>query len=184
MLFLTWHASHRNRSLRAVLPSSLDQASISPRSNGAPIYDKAYLSELKASTPTARPPLPERDSHGADISMDADDFSTQTIETVDVFGTVAYFSSTACLMLTKVLLEESETAIPSESSILASKQKRERLRDISSTGQEDYISLSVAKQDDQSRGPHPESRLMREEDELGEGDDGECACAFSILAVD
>lgn len=34
------------------------------------------------------------------------------------------------------------------------------------------ISLSVSKREDMQQGPHPESRLMREEDELGEGDDG------------
>lgn len=38
------------------------------------------------------------------------------------------------------------------------------------SGEEDFISLSVARRDDYA-GPHPESRLVREEDELGEGDD-------------
>jgi hypothetical protein len=32
--------------------------------------------------------------------------------------------------------------------------------------------LSVTRCDDEREGPHPESRLVREEDELGEGDDG------------
>jgi len=36
---------------------------------------------------------------------------------------------------------------------------------------EDYISLSLTKRDDEYLGPHPESRLMREDDDLGEGDD-------------
>jgi GC-rich sequence DNA-binding factor len=36
---------------------------------------------------------------------------------------------------------------------------------------EDFISLSVTKRDN-NLGPHPESRLVREEDELGEADDG------------
>ena len=40
-------------------------------------------------------------------------------------------------------------------------------------GSEDFISLSVGKHSDSPQGPHPESRLMREEDEVGEGDDGE-----------
>ena len=39
-------------------------------------------------------------------------------------------------------------------------------------GEEDFISLSVTRRDEVSQGPHPESRLVREEDELGEGDDG------------
>ncbi len=63
-----------------------------------------------------------------------------------------------------------ETAIPSASSILAAKEKRDRLRK-SKVG-EDFISLSLTKRDDFSQGPHPESRLMREEDELGDADDG------------
>ena len=66
--------------------------------------------------------------------------------------------------------EGAETAIPSASSILAAKQKRERLR--STKGGEDYISLSLSKRDDFAQGPHPESRLMREEDELGDADEG------------
>ena len=37
-------------------------------------------------------------------------------------------------------------------------------------GEEDFISLSVTKRDEYA-GPHPESRLVREEDELGEGED-------------
>lgn len=42
-----------------------------------------------------------------------------------------------------------------------------------STGEEDgFISLSVTRKEDTYQGPHPESRLMREDDDLGEGDDG------------
>ena len=62
-------------------------------------------------------------------------------------------------------------AIPSASSILEAKQKRERIR--STKGGEDYTSLSLTKREDYSQGPHPESRLVREEDELGDADDGE-----------
>jgi GC-rich sequence DNA-binding factor len=63
-----------------------------------------------------------------------------------------------------------ETAIPSASAISAAKEKRGRLR---GTGADDeFISLSVAKAGDVPQGPHPESRLVREEDELGEGEDG------------
>lgn len=68
--------------------------------------------------------------------------------------------------------EESASYIPSESSIKVAKEKRGRLRQTQATGEEDFISLSVAKLEDGPKGPHPESRLMREEDELGEGEDG------------
>lgn len=67
---------------------------------------------------------------------------------------------------------ENGPLIPSESSISNAKQKRERLRGAAAEGSEDYISLSLTKRSDEGRGPHPDSRLVREEDELGEGDDG------------
>lgn len=67
---------------------------------------------------------------------------------------------------------ETTTAIPSESSIKTAKERRERLRKTGVSTDEDYISLSLTKREDVDQGPHPESRLVREEDELGEGDDG------------
>ncbi|KAG2155910.1 GCFC-domain-containing protein [Suillus bovinus] len=129
-----------------VLPVSLDQATITPRSNGAPVYDQAYLSQLKASTPSSRRTT-VAEGYDADVSMDPGETSVETTEiSVDV-----------------------DTAIPSESSILSAKQKRERMRTHGT--EDDFISLSVTKRDTVPQGPHPESRLMREEDELGEGDD-------------
>ena len=57
------------------IPLTLDQATIS-----RPIYDAAYLKELKASTPTARPPLPSNtDPYDADMSVDMGDISMQSI---------------------------------------------------------------------------------------------------------
>lgn len=72
--------------------------------------------------------------------------------------------------LSAIAGDQADTTIPSDSSILAAKQKRERLR--SNKGGDDYISLSLSKRDDFSQGPHPESRLMREDDELGDAADG------------
>ena len=63
-----------------------------------------------------------------------------------------------------------EVSIPSESSIKAAKEKRDRLRK-TATLEEDFIPLTVSKRDGPV-GPHPESRLVREDDEMGEGDDG------------
>ncbi|TFY79609.1 hypothetical protein EWM64_g4406 [Hericium alpestre] len=132
------------------LPTTLDQASISSRSNGGPIYDQAYLSELKASTSMSRPTLTGDISYDADISMDVDASGATMVSAVD--------------------LVETEMAIPSQSSVLAAKQKRERLRGIA-PADEDFISLSVTRREDTYQGPHPESRLVREEDELGEAED-------------
>ncbi|KAF7980000.1 hypothetical protein HWV62_40096 [Athelia sp. TMB] len=134
-------------------PISLHQANIS---NGAPSYSAEHLSELKASTPSLRRP-PIQDPYDADMSMDMDstaDFSMVAMNSSDVF-----------------LDDQSAPLIPSESSISNAKQKRERLRGAAAEGSEDYISLSLTKQSDQPKGPHPGSRLMREDDELGEGDD-------------
>ncbi|KAJ7132963.1 nineteen complex-related protein 2-domain-containing protein [Mycena filopes] len=131
------------------VPLNLDQASISP--HRGPTYDKAYLNQLKASTPSSRAP----DPYDADMSMDIGDMSAdismQNVEDIDTL--------------------DSETFIPSESSIKVARERRERLRTTGVTAEDDFISLSVMKRPDESRGPHPESRLMREEDELGEGDD-------------
>ena len=65
--------------------------------------------------------------------------------------------------------------IPSQSAVLAAKEKRERMRAAgpSSSQADEYISLSLTTRVGEYQGPHPESRLMREDDDLGEGDDGE-----------
>ncbi|TFK91874.1 GCFC-domain-containing protein [Polyporus arcularius HHB13444] len=132
------------------IPPSAFEPTIARQSTG-PTYDAAYLSQLKASTPTARPPVLTGESYDVDVSMD-----------VDSPGQLSTLSSIADDA-------GAETAIPSASSILAAKEKRDRLRK-SKVG-EDFISLSLTKRDDFSQGPHPESRLMREEDELGDADD-------------
>lgn len=67
------------RSIRNVLPASLDQATITPRSNGAPTYDQAYLSQLKASTPSSRR-APVTEGYDADISMDPGETSIEATE--------------------------------------------------------------------------------------------------------
>ncbi|KAF9221600.1 hypothetical protein BS17DRAFT_711194 [Gyrodon lividus] len=130
----------------ASLPATLDQATISSRSNGAPVYDQAHLTELKASTQSTRRPTSD-DVYDADVSMDVDESTLDPLQ----------------------LSEVGESVIPPQSRILAAKERREHLR--VSGEEQDYISLSVTKHIDISQGPHPESRLMREEDELGEGDD-------------
>ncbi|CAA7262911.1 unnamed protein product [Cyclocybe aegerita] len=132
----------------ATVPSSLDQATIS--TNDSPKYDAAYLEELKASTPSARPPPMNVDPYDADMSVDLVDVSMQSAE-MDT--------------------EETMSFIPSESSIKVAKEKRGRLRKMRDSGEVEYISLSLTRIEDMPQGPHPESRLVREEDELGEGDD-------------
>lgn len=91
------------------------------------------------------------------------------------------FLSYLYLPVTESFEEKSAGFIPSESSIKVAKEKRERLRQIQVTGEEDFISLSVTKRADEPQGPHPESRLVREEDELGEGDDGRLLSANIVF---
>ncbi|KAI0330494.1 GCFC-domain-containing protein [Cubamyces sp. BRFM 1775] len=131
------------------------ESNTAQRSTG-PTYDAAYLNELKASTPMARPPMATENtiSYDGDVSMDLDSAA-----------------QTSLLTPLNDSMQDGEAAIPSASSILAAKQKRERLRSTKASGGEDYISLSLTKRDDYSKGPHPESRLVREEDELGDADD-------------
>ncbi|KAG6817011.1 hypothetical protein H0H87_000907 [Tephrocybe sp. NHM501043] len=131
----------------ASVPLNLDKATIS---NRGPTYDQAYLNELKASTPSTRPP-PASDSYDVDMSMDVDDITTMVVDGVDKFANTAI--------------------IPTESSIKSARERRERLRKTGASGEEDFISLSVIRKADEPSGPHPSSRLVREEDELGEGDD-------------
>ncbi|KAG7445800.1 uncharacterized protein BT62DRAFT_950695 [Guyanagaster necrorhizus] len=126
-----------------ILPN-LDQATISP--NRGPKYDQAYLNELKASNRRAPVSDPYDADMSMDISMDTGDLSIQSVDDVEALV---------------------ETSIPSESSIKVAKEHRERLR---VTGQEDFISLSLTRRTE-DLGPHPESRLVREDDEVGEGDD-------------
>lgn len=67
---------------RNILPSSVAPP-ITPRQNAAPTYDAAYLSELKASTPTARPVLVDADvSYDADMSVDADSVPQSSVSSV------------------------------------------------------------------------------------------------------
>ena len=69
-------------------------------------------------------------------------------------------------------METTEIRLPTSSSIAAAKQKRQLLRKTGGEIGDDFVSLSLTKPVNQ--GPHPESRLVREEDELGDADDGEC----------
>ncbi|KAH7098970.1 nineteen complex-related protein 2-domain-containing protein [Auriculariales sp. MPI-PUGE-AT-0066] len=127
----------------------------------ASVYSKEYLSELKAQTATPR--RPEHQQQLADADGD-----------ISMAESVALEDISMELSSMDILPDPGETLIPSESSIVAAKQKRDRLRATgSSKADEDgFISLEVTKRGAlKDEGPHPESRLMREDDDLGEGDD-------------
>ncbi|KAI6168778.1 hypothetical protein EDD17DRAFT_1530087 [Pisolithus thermaeus] len=75
-----------------------------------------------------------------------------------------------CTLLTLITSAPSGVFIPTQSRIQAAREKCEHLRVIHS--EEDYISLAATTPTDTYQGPHRESRLTRQEDELGEGIDG------------
>lgn len=137
------------------MAASLEQTSLLSRSGG-PKYDASYLAELKASTNSSRPPV-DPQSVDTEMTFDASEMDGAVIENLNDLP-----------LLTDTT---TETMIPSESTVKAAREKRDRLRKTGAT-EEDYISLSVTKREDTFIGPHPESRLMREDDDLGEGDDG------------
>ncbi|VDB84202.1 unnamed protein product [Peniophora sp. CBMAI 1063] len=152
-------------------PSNLNQASIS---DSRPVYDAKYLSELRASTSSRPRPVQDED---VTMSIDPLDGLTEEDASMIPLGKMARSLSSPAYdvdsELSLLLAEPAdETLIPTETSIKDAKEKRERLRKTGAQpGGEDFISLSVTKRAEEWQGPHPESRLMREDDDLGEGDD-------------
>jgi GC-rich sequence DNA-binding factor len=156
-------------------PSNLDQASISHTSSG-PVYDAAYLNELKASTPSSRPRIPEGGTHhnGSPITSVMEDSAIENLDSIGNRLRIPLFRIYYVLICPS-FTDTGVAAIPSQSAVFAAKEKRERMRAAgpSSSHTDDYISLSLTTRNDEYQGPHPESRLMREDDDLGQGDDGE-----------
>ncbi|ODN78431.1 hypothetical protein L202_04069 [Cryptococcus amylolentus CBS 6039] len=144
-------------------PGGDSYAAPAPSASGSS-YSQEYLSQLKAATPT-RAPRSATDSAGDDEEIDASGLSRLARQ--------KYGSSIA---------QDTTAGIPDAATIAAAKMKRQAglgngQRSSNRDGGEDYISLSegggggrIAIYDGQ-QGPHPESRLMREEDETGDGDE-------------
>lgn len=135
--------------------ASTSQSHSSPL-GGSPSYSQDYLSQLKASTPS-RAPRP--------VTVDDDEEDDG--------------SGLSRLAREKYASMDSTEGIPDTAAIAAAKMKRQARLESSKhdVGQEeDFISLGGGKlvvHDGEDKGPHPESRLMREEDEGDEGDEGE-----------
>lgn len=158
-----WLADHRETDdilHRPALTSSFNDTTISSRSDG-PRYDAAYLSELKASTVSLPKPQFPNTLRIEDVDMlfDASEMAGALIENLDEIRTLATLGG------------QDADLIPSESAIKAAREKRDRLRKVGPV-EEDFISLEVTKREPFASGPHPESRLVREDDEMGEGEDG------------
>ncbi|KAL1412967.1 hypothetical protein Q8F55_000716 [Vanrija albida] len=138
---------------KSLLSQSLKLAS-SPLASSAPTtapaassesYSRDYLAELKAATPSrAAKKRDDEDGNGGDgLSQTARDKYASTI------------------------IEDTSAGIPDHLAVAAAKSRRKAALDAQRAGAEgeDFIALGGDK------GPHPESRLMREEDEGDEGDE-------------
>ena len=137
------------------------QATSSP-SFGASMYSKEYLSELKASTPSRAPRVDDATPEGQNGQS----------------GEEGGLSAVARDKYASMIVEDSTAGIPDAAAVASAKMKRQAAVESAKRGvdSEDFISFGggqIAVYDGE-KGPHPESRLMREEDEGGEGDEGMC----------
>ena len=120
-------------------------ASPAPAPASSQSYSRDYLEELKASTPSRAPKADDGD------------------------GAEGTLSAAARAKYGDIIIEDASAGIPDAAAIAAAKNKRAQVAAARKAGVEsmgfgeDYISLG--------KEPHPESRLMREEDEGDEGDE-------------
>jgi GC-rich sequence DNA-binding factor len=137
-----------------VPPDSLDQASIAGSFNG---YSAAALAALKASTPARR--------RGLDMDGDLNLAHQEMID-----PSTQYDENGHSLSRPSFGADFTLEGIPSEALVNAAKERRRRAAEdgIDTGPSENFISLrdSTAEQE-----PHPESRLQREEDDEGSGEE-------------
>lgn len=153
---------------------SLNQSTSGPSSpaseSASTSYSQDYLSQLKASTPSRAPRV---------VTLDNDDDEDQDQEDGTGLSRMAR---------DKYASIDTTEGIPDTAAIAAAKMKRQAKVESSKHdigGEEDFISLGGGKlvvHDGEDRGPHPESRLMREEDEGDDGDEGQynLPCEISV----
>lgn len=149
-----------------------DQATPSTTSS---LYTSKYLEELRSSTPTvkSRAHSPDLTSLGPGTRIE-DPMVAQT----------SYISlddptDDDALARSKFPSDFAHESIPSESVVRAAKEKRAKLR-AAASADEDFISLAPTSTSSALKtysrmevddGPHPHSRLQREEDEFGDGEE-------------
>lgn len=143
-------------------------------SSGISSYSREYLSELKASTPTRAPR-----SGGQDEDED--------IEGSELAGDIEMEDGTGISRLARDKYasegqKDSTAGIPDAAAVASARMKRQAKVESARHGdgeEEDYIALGggklIVRDGRVGDGPHPESRLMREEDEGEEYDEGESA---------
>lgn len=132
-------------------PTASTSSTQTPASSSS-MYSKEYLDQLKASTPSRAPRKADEDE-------------------VDASGL-----SQLARNKYATRIDDTTEGIPDPVAIAAARQQRQRALEKNKHGgnEEDYIPLGkgqIAIYDDSNKGPHPESRLMREDDEEGDGDE-------------
>ncbi|KAJ9476426.1 hypothetical protein PHBOTO_000084 [Pseudozyma hubeiensis] len=152
-----------------------DEPQSSTSAPSSSLYTFKYLDELRSSTPTV--PRSRADSPITSLGPGTRIEDPMLITQASRLA----LDDDSTLARTKFASDFAHDAIPSESVIRAAKEKRAKLRAAASNSTaagEDFISLapfsnssSLEKYDRTGvdTGPHPHSRLQREEDELGDG---------------
>lgn len=156
--------------------------------SSTPSYTSEYLTLLKAATATP----PSRAALRNDVDQAAGSDPVYNVEELESLGVAdiidgvsfespqlyeSHFRHAELKTFREIELSEAPS-IPTGGAVVDAKKERERRRITGVTpqaGGEEFISLSLTKRSETRMvddGPHPESRLMREDDDLGEGDDG------------
>lgn len=150
------------------------------------VYTSDYIAQLKAANAAPPRPSPQITSQPAEAieAYNADELEAMGMD--DIADGVSFGSQQPHPRFTMEselksfpTIGEAGNVIPGGSAVVEAKKKRERLRAIGAPNasvavpQEEFISLSLTKREEpEYQGPHPESRLVREEDDLGDGEDG------------
>lgn len=145
-------------------PTASSNPSQPAASSSSSVYSREYLSQLKAATPnrSARTDEAQSDDEEDDVGGKDNQSGGLSRAAREKFG--------------NVLVEDTTAGIPDAAVVAAARMKRQAALtgQKRGMGDDDYIALGggqVAVWDGE-KGPHPESRLMREEDEGDEGDEG------------
>jgi GC-rich sequence DNA-binding factor len=166
--FITTKRSDLAQSI--TLPASLAQASIGDDEQSNSVYSPASLAALKAATPNLRrineQGIGEDGHHQAERKIMSDMNADQTLNGESI-------------VRQKYGADFAHEGIPSEAVINAAKEKRRRAMEAASTTK-DFISIN------DEEGPHPESRIVREDDGVGSGEEefAEFTGATERIALD
>ena len=147
------------------LPSTPGPSTSSSAGGGESSYSKEYLDQLKASTPSRSARVEgEDEAHGGLSKLAQQKFASQ-------------------------FAEDTTQGIPDAAAVQAAKMKRQAALESAKHGGgdfgDDFIALGGGKLiiRDGQEGPHPESRLMREDDEGDEGDEGMCSPFLGLRSI-